>query len=146
MLIGEVVVASVSAYAAFLSNPAQNAPLAVGNLEARVQKLEQVNVALETAVKKVSEIEVKQLVLKPTNRWQLVRVDDCPGLDDREIGATKGEEPVSANCKRKDLTAVCWDGTLYQNGGGAWCTYKNVIPSACSGGSRPGRLYRCDPS
>jgi V8-like Glu-specific endopeptidase len=74
-------------------------------------------------------------------RWELLRVDDCPGKDNEE--PTMGEIPVDSNCTGTGITAVCWDGKRFRNGIGPWCTYKTVPPSSCSGGSAPGRLYRC---
>jgi hypothetical protein len=76
--------------------------------------------------------------------WILQRSGDCTG---RDIGETAGTEPAADKCSGPDVTAVCWDGTLWKNGskfsGDAWCTYKRIPADACSGGSAPGRLFRC---
>jgi hypothetical protein len=78
-------------------------------------------------------------------QWQLSRVGgDCPGKD---IAETSGAEPDKANCTGGNVTAVCWDGTLFRNGTrGAWCTYKAIEPQQCVGGGAPGRLFRCSPT
>lgn len=79
--------------------------------------------------------------------WQLARLgDDCPG---RDITDTVGPQPVDDLCTGSDRTAVCWDGTMFSNpskyNGAAWCTYKDLPPEKCVGGSSPGRLFRCIP-
>ena len=134
-LIIEIVAASVAAYGAFLNNPTQYTPKALGDLDARFRQLEAQVHAIESPG-----------AVPQAKGWQLVRIDDCPGTDDANVGPTSGATPKPDRCKATNITAVCWDGELYQNGGSPWCTYKRINPSSCSGGGRPGRLYRCDPS
>ena len=72
-------------------------------------------------------------------QWELVRMGaDCAGMDE---AMTQGETPQPVN-GRAGAIAVCWDGKLFRNGVGAWCTYKRTTPEACVGGMAPGRLYR----
>lgn len=68
-------------------------------------------------------------------RWELLGTGDCPG---RDVASSKGREPEGARCtpEAKGTAAVCWDGG---------CTYKSIQADACSGGSNPGRLHRCEP-
>jgi hypothetical protein len=77
--------------------------------------------------------------------WQLIREGaDCPG---RDIGMSNGAVPEQTQCRNTNTTAVCWDGGLFVNGShnGAWCTYKGIPADQCTGGTSPGKLYRCVP-
>jgi hypothetical protein len=73
--------------------------------------------------------------------WQRVNDGDCPGHD---IDSTIGFIPDNAKVKA-GYTAVCWDGKKYNNNnqpGKIFCTYKNIGPEACTGGSNTGAMYR----
>jgi len=73
--------------------------------------------------------------------WRLVGIGDCPGKD---VGRSEGSTP-NDNLAKKGYTAVCWDGTTYNNKnnpGKAFCTYKNIDPSNCKGGRNTGEMYR----
>jgi hypothetical protein len=81
--------------------------------------------------------------VRPSSHWELTRMgSDCAG---RDIASTPTPTPDPAQCK-PGVTAVCWDGQLFRNGIGSWCTYKAVEPQACTGGGAPGRLYSCKSS
>ncbi|MBR0903445.1 hypothetical protein [Bradyrhizobium liaoningense] len=102
--------------------------------------------------RRLSEIEERlkpqpQSSTPPPDRtgfhWQLVGVGaDCSGND---IGSTSAGTPDANRCNANKVgtTAVCWDGGLFRNGLGPWCTYKAISPQACTGGGAPGRLYGC---
>jgi hypothetical protein len=129
-LITEIVGISVATFAAVLSNPARQAPVELGLLEARVQQIDD---------------RVKALTDRAPQgpRWIQIGVGDCSGND---FSRTPGAEPNAGLCGAANITAVCWDGALFQNGGSAWCTYKRIAPDQCTGGTRPGRLFRCEPA
>ena len=116
------------------------------NLEARVDNIEKrIEYQRPTGQRPTGQRPTGQ---RPTGRpsllprWELVRAgSDCTGQD---IAATTGSaEPDKAKCSGPNITAVCWDGNLFRNGTGAWCTYKQVEPERCVGGGAPGRLFRC---
>jgi hypothetical protein len=69
-----------------------------------------------------------------STEWRSVGRGDCPG---RDVKSSTGPEPDPAFCTPEfvGFTAVCWEGN---------CTYKNVKTEACTGGARPGRMYRCE--
>lgn len=73
--------------------------------------------------------------------WLKVGTGDCPG---RDIGLTNGFTPDDKYAKA-DYTAVCWDGSRFTNAGfpgKSACTYKNISPDQCTGGSNLGIMYR----
>jgi hypothetical protein len=128
VLIVEVAAISISAFAAQLRDPSQYAPNAIAKLENEVRELKgQIGQKVQSS---------------PSSKWTFIKLDDCSG---RDVNSTGGELPKDEICSGAARTAVCWDGKLYQNGGGAWCTYKSATASACSGGSRPGRMFSCSP-
>lgn len=74
-------------------------------------------------------------------RWEKVATGDCTG---RDYTQTDGDTPV-ASYATPNTTAVCWDGKAYSNKnapGKAFCTYKNVTSTQCSGGSNVGIMYK----
>lgn len=94
--------------------------------------------------RRINDLEKRQDQPVRGPRWELLRVgSDCSGQD---IASTDTDRPEPTNCKNDDVTAVCWDGSLFRNGTRPWCTYKKIRPDQCVGGRAPGRLYRCIPS
>jgi hypothetical protein len=73
--------------------------------------------------------------------WQQVGIGDCSGNDDDQ---SDGFMPDIRKAQA-DHIAICWDGGTYNNlyvgSGKAFCTYKRVAPSQCSGGKYPGVMY-----
>ena len=82
----------------------------------------------------------------PQLQWTVHGVGDCSG---RDVGNSGGATPQDSFCgpNTSGQIAVCWDGATHRhpNRPGAWCTYKNVSVTACSGGGAPGRVYVCNP-
>jgi hypothetical protein len=73
--------------------------------------------------------------------WKLVGVGDCTGHD--EDGFTEGAFPYDSKAQA-GYTAVCWDTVNYTNQGQpdrAFCTYKKIAYSDCTGGGNPGEMY-----
>lgn len=75
--------------------------------------------------------------------WERVGTGDCPGND---LGTSEGFRPDDSQAKQ-DLTAVCWDGSSFNNtfggnSGRAFCTYKSIPPDRCTGGNNRGVMYR----
>jgi len=83
--------------------------------------------------------------------WQIEGLGDCSGGD---VADSPGPRPREEFCRDPDKggakAAVCWDASDLKNNsrytGIPWCTYKNVDPKQCTGGSAIGRLYRCVPA
>ena len=75
--------------------------------------------------------------------WEAVKPSDCSGFDTGF--ESNGFQPVPSEAKRGEI-AICWDGKNYnnnfKNSGKAWCTYKTVDVSACTGGGNAGIMYR----
>lgn len=83
-------------------------------------------------------------------KWVLVGEGDCGGTDIQFVPGS-GPDDSRCNATSANQTPVCWDGELYQNnpspvGNAEWCTYKSTPPNQCRGGSRPGKMYRCQPA
>ena len=83
--------------------------------------------------------------------WKVVGPGDCGGQD---VSCSKAAEPSSSECnaERVGEIAVCWTGghnkgyptfAGCQGGPKDWCTYKNVTPEQCRGGSHPGQMWVC---
>lgn len=79
-----------------------------------------------------------------TMTWKLVGVGDCTGYDDPET--TDGSIPDDSRAKA-GYTAVCWDNETYKNAlnpGKAFCTYKKIAYTRCTGGENPGEMYTAE--
>lgn len=73
--------------------------------------------------------------------WKLAGVGDCAGHDDG--GFTEGAFPDDSKAL-PGFTAVCWDTVNYTHQGyvdRAFCTYKKIAYSDCTGGENPGEMY-----
>jgi hypothetical protein len=60
------------------------------------------------------------------------------------VGSTTGFVP-DVSMAAKARTAVCWNGNPYRNRnrpGAAFCTYKDIDPAQCVGGTNIGVKYR----
>jgi hypothetical protein len=122
-------------------------------LSKETTQLEQNKVSTPTLDEQLRSLEVRisavEQRLEPRisqRRWMKLREGaDCSGLD---VGETPTVVPAAGNCTSDLITAVCWDGTVFRNptsknGSPAWCTYKRVAAEDCTGGGRPGIVYRC---
>jgi hypothetical protein len=90
--------------------------------------------SLTTRVARIEKIGTDAQARPVGPRWELVRMGaDCAGMDQ---AMTQGETPEPVNGQAGTI-AVCWDGKLFRNGVGAWCTYKRTTPEACVGGTAP---------
>jgi hypothetical protein len=137
-LVVETAAISVAAFGAYLKSSNRIVEAAQLNIE----RTQQSSARLESRVK-VLEDKANVVPSRPSQKWETVRIDDCSGKD--LPNPTQGAAPEPARCTAPEITAVCWDGAIFRNGASAWCTYKAVNPAQCSGGSRPGQLYRCNP-
>jgi caspase domain-containing protein len=83
--------------------------------------------------------------------WKVVGTGDCGGQD---VSCSKAARPVTAECNAARLgrIAVCWTRGRNkgypgfpgcQGGPKDWCTYKNLAPEQCRGGSNPGQMWVC---
>ena len=59
-------------------------------------------------------------------------------------------DPARCGLGQSARSAVCWNGTDFQNqdaftcpGQSVWCTYKTTLAVDCRGGAHPGILYEC---
>jgi len=81
----------------------------------------------------------------PSYKWKYFGIGDCFGRDVKTT--TSGTIPAGEACSATftGMTAVCWDGVNYKNFGSSnqFCTYKDLPPSTCTGGSNPGYMYEC---
>lgn len=72
--------------------------------------------------------------------WNEYGTGDCAGND---VDTSEGANPDHTKAKG-GVIAVCWDGVRYINSnspGRAFCTYKDVAPDRCTGGSNVGFMY-----
>jgi hypothetical protein len=80
--------------------------------------------------------------------WRYVGIGDCPGQDIASIGVTTPNLPLGVDCTalNRGYAAICWDQKYQSNSGlsAPGCTYKNVTPANCAGGSNPGFMYVCN--
>jgi caspase domain-containing protein len=83
--------------------------------------------------------------------WKAVGIGDCGG---RDVSCSKASEPSPSECNAARLgqIAVCWTAghnkgypgfPQCQGSPKDWCTYKNVAPEQCRGGSHPGEMWVC---
>jgi hypothetical protein len=116
--------------------------IAVFYQETRTPQLSDLPNQIVAIQRRINSLEQQQHQAPAGPHWVLHGVgSDCSGQD---FGRTSGTAvPDPANCQNENVTAVCWDGNLFRNGTGSWCTYKRIPPDQCVGGSAPGRLYSC---
>ncbi len=143
-LIIEVVAASVAAYAGYIKGvqePLIHTPASIVDVEARTAANEE---KLKEIVARLDQAQVAKSTKPKGPRWELIRQGaDCTGKD---VAASAGADPDPSKCTSPTLTAICWDQQLFKNGTDPWCTYKSIVPSQCTDGSSPGRLYACNQS
>ena len=108
-LVVETAAISIAAFGAYLKTSSQLLEGARLNIE-RIQR------TLDRLEGRVKTLEEKANVVP--SRPPPVRIDDCPGKDLPH--PTQGATPQPAHCTSPNVTAVCWDGTIFRNGASAW--------------------------
>src|SRR5262245_48304626 len=75
----------------------------------------------------------------PKMTWVRVGTGNCAGHD---VGNSDGFTPDDKQAKA-GYTAYCFDGRIFDvDRGRVFCTYKNIAPNKCTGGSPPGVIYK----
>jgi hypothetical protein len=115
-------------------------------VDTRTMKIKLAQTQIVTAEVSASRNEDRVLQLEQTSGknlppaaplpgWHLEQVGfgDCPG---REVASTPGAQPVKDQCTSPEMSAVCWDGTIFTNpsqyGGGPGASTRTSLPRNAS--------------